>query len=87
MAKSVITKSGSAREAGKDFCGKWGIRREELRIMRCPAPAPHPPHPPHPTAPHTHKADLLGYFDLADDASTDVVREVGGVTDAKGVRT
>lgn len=36
---------------------------------------------------HTHKANLLRYFDLTDDASTDVVGEIGGVTDAKGIRT
>ena len=31
MAKSVITKSGSAREAGKDFCGKQGIRKKKKK--------------------------------------------------------
>lgn len=42
---------------------------------------------PTPTTHHTHKADLLRYFDLTDNASTDIIGEVGGVTDAKGVRT
>lgn len=80
LAKSVITKLGSAREASKDFCGGQGIRtrREEWRT---------PELPPQPTIPHTHKADFLRYFDLTDNTATDIVREVRGVTDAKGVRT
>lgn len=33
LAKSVITKSGSASEAGKDFCGKWDISTREVKIL------------------------------------------------------
>jgi sarcosine oxidase delta subunit len=59
-------------------------RRKKWRTWKFSRTNPHGSaiHPP-----HTHKANLLRYFDLTDDAATDVVREVGGVTDAKGVRT
>lgn len=55
MAKSVITKSGSAREAGKDFCGKQGIRKKKkmnqkrrIENREIPSPSPHIPHSPPP---------------------------------------
>ena len=83
MAKSVITNWGSTSEASKDFCGRKDIRtrREECRTWKCPEP------PLQPTTLPTHKVDLLRYFDLTDDTTTDILRKVGGVTDAKGVRT
>lgn len=50
LAKSVITKSGSAREAGKDFCGKQGIRKKKKNQKRIenremPSPSSYSPLP------------------------------------------
>lgn len=58
-----------------------GAEREEWRTWKCPEP------PPAPLTRRTHKADLLGHFDLTDDTAADIVREAGGVTDTKGIRT
>lgn len=41
LAKSVITKSGSASEASKDFCG-GGAGHQSLEMPRI---TPHPPTP------------------------------------------
>ena len=56
------------------------IKLREVKAYMCPQP-----YSPSPT--RSHKADLLRYFDLTDDASMGVVREAGGITDTERVGT